>query len=118
MKLFYCPASRILLLGLKIDFCIVSICNGCSSRFFNTTSFSIFGQNLQFFLPYLSLFWFFPPRGGGGGRKPPLGFDNKLLENFYRPLNSFQFFNITNFSNFFDKTYIFFKFFLNFFVIL
>ena len=43
-----------------------------------------------------------------GFRKPPLGFVHELLENFYGQWNSFQLFDITNFSNFLYLS-IFFK---------
>ena len=63
----------------------------------------------QFFDTYFSLFPFFMT--DAGARNCAYGFVNKLLEKFYLPWNSFQFFNMKNCSSFFFIKLTFFQFF-------
>ena len=81
-----------------------------SFQLFDITNFIDFFEKLQFFSKlstFIVLIYGFPaPRA----RKPPIGFNDRLLNFYYRPWNSFQLFNITNFIIFLTKLVIFFKF--------
>ena len=97
----------------KICYCIIAKCNGMSCRMLTWRILASFCQ----FLPFLKkrkakifnfcLLSHFSGFVASRVRKPPLGFDHKLLE-FFWSLNNFQLFNITSLGKFLIKLAIFF----------
>ena len=69
---------RNLLWGLLLGYCVLSRLNGMSFKILTSRIFAFFGQNLIFltFSVIIQVFW------ASMVRKPALGFDNKLPENF------------------------------------
>ena len=93
--------------GLMIDYCIVSCGNGMVFNFLPSWILAFFDKACNFF-PFfwhlLSLFKFYESQG------PENLISGWMTGYFKLPWNRFQLLNITNFSNFFDKIRIFFRF--------
>ena len=78
------------------------------STFGLNTMFSIFVTKRAFLLTkranlfnFRHLFFIIHVFADAGAKKRPSGFDIKLLKIFYFPCDSFHFFNMTDFSDFF-----------------
>ena len=82
---------------------------------FNITNLSYFLIKLAIFFKLYNIYYHFFGFSSPWARKPPMGFDNRLLKKFdWHWKNAFQSSNITYSSNFFYKTCNFCNFFLIF----